>query len=472
MSKINLNTIISGAVGSGRNYVSLIYSIAIIDDKNTEDLFKEPSDVIRKRFNELSDEGQILQVAFNKNYRYEDFLEEGVGVDPRGQMMYTNGALKVMSMLAKQNIVECLMQKMPKKDFQVNFNQLYKSFIDEVRTDKITNFYSATKRKYMVHKVEPRGNFYIRGENSFSTYYISRAELKKVFDNGLEYLHLKHDPKIKTITGTELNPEPYEAVYTTLMAYQTDYMNKLMEKKHLETTDVGNFDLSQFECGPEIGCKKYVFIIDHMDDENAGGIFGDTISLLEENRRAGKSQESYIYLPVSKVPFNLPPNLYIIGLIGNETNYSNADNLTLFNNFDIIKIEPNSGDVWKSPKDCIVEGIDMFKLISIINRRMDILLPGTFAVNPFIFKEVTTFDELKTTFETRLIPQLERALGGDLEKLKLVIGKDFVTEKKIDPKVDFMDYDPKKVILPDIEYRISKKADWKTANFKRIYIKS
>ena len=470
MSNIHINTIISGAVGSGRNYLSIIYALSIIDNKPLEDLIKETSDVVRKRFNELSEEGQIFNATFSENSVYEDFLEGYVGVDANGQMMYTNGVLKTVALLAKQNVVECFIEQMPKKDFQINFNQLYKAFLAELKEGKISNFLSLNNKKYMVHRIEPRGNFYIRGENSFSKYYISRSELKKVFDNGPEIIRAKHDPKNKIVNGTTLNPEPYEAVYNSLIEFEAQYISDLMQKKNLETEEIGNFDLTQFSKEIDKSCKKFVLIIDHMDVDNASKIFGDSITLLEESRRAGKPEETFIYLPYSKMSFSLPPNLYIIGLIGNENNYSNAGNLALFNNFDIIRVVPNAKDIWNDENDSIVEGVDMHKVIDKINRRMDILLPQTFSINPFIFKSVKTFDDLKEKFEKRLIPQLERAFSGDLAKLRLVIGKDFIGERKINPESDFMNYEQGLVNIPEREFIITNPANWEKDSFKKIYI--
>ena len=470
MTNIHINTIISGAVGSGRNYLSILYALSILDQKPIEELQKEPSDLIRKRYNELSEEGQIFNTTLSENSVYEDFLEGYIGVDESGQILYSNGVLKTIALIAKQNIVECFIEQMPKKDFQINFNQLYKAFMTEVKEGNITNFLTQNNRKYMVHRLEPRGNFYVRGENSFSKYYISRSELKKVFENGPEIIRFNQDPKLKSTSGTSLNPEPYEAVYNSLLEFESRYINDLLQKKKLDTEDVGIFDLSQISAEIDKCCKKYVLIIDHMDVDNASKVFGDSVTLLEENRREGKPEESFIYLPYSKMSFSLPPNLYIIGLIGNENNFSNTGNLSLFNNFDIIKVEPNTKDIWINEKDSVIDGIDMHKLISKINHRMDILLPQTFSVNPFIFKSVKSFEDLKEKFEKRLIPQLERALAGDLSKLRLVIGKDFIGERKIDPSKDFMDYEKGMADIPEREFLITESKVWKKESFKRIYI--
>lgn len=473
MSKININTIISGTVGSGRNYLSMIYALAIIDGKPIEDILKEPSDKLKKRANELSDEGQIFNISLNENLRYEDFVEGFLGVDPTGNVVFSNGIIKQIAMLAKQNMIGCFMEQLPKQEFEITFNQLYKAFLDEISKEQISYMTTGTGKKYMVHRVEQRGNFYVRGENSYSTYYISRAELKKVFEKGPEYLNMKFEPKyeakMKEATGAALNPEPYEAVYNTLISFRQKYIDELVQKKHMDLTETDNFDFSQFPEEIANCCKKYVLIIEHMDIDNASKIFGDTLGLLEENKRAGKPEEAFIYLPFSKASFSLPPNLYIVGMIGNEENHSNAGNLALLNNFEIIHVEQSISDVWPKEADSIIEGIDLIKLVEKINHRMEILLPRTFTINPYVFKSVKTLDELRDKFSKRIIPQLERAFSGDLSKLRLVIGKDFIGEKIIYPELDFMDFEYGKFKVPEKEFLITKPEKWSSDSFRRIY---
>ena len=206
-----------------------------------------------------------------------------------------------------------------------------------------------------------------------------------------------------------------------------------------------------------------------MDVANAAKIFGDTVGLLEESRRAGKPEEAFIYLPFSKAPFSLPPNLYMIGLIGNNENYSDAGNLALLNNFEIIQVEQNIHDVWPKDEDHILEGIDLIKMVENINHRMEILLPKTFTVNPYIFKSVKTIDDLRDKFKKRIIPQLERAFSGDLSKLRLVLGKDFIGDRNINPEIDFLDFEYGKFKISDKEFRVTDTAKWTKSSFQRIY---
>lgn len=471
MSKINLNTILSGPVGSGRNYLSILYALSIVDGTSLEDLKKLSSKETRQRFNDLTEEGQIFNTSFSENISYEDFLERALGIDDKGQITLQNGLLKYVAMVAKQNLVETYMDQFPGKKFELKYNQLYRAFLKEIKEEKISTFISKADKKFIIHRIEEGGNIYVRGENSFSTYYISRAELKKIFQNGPSFVDDAYDTKHKAQFPLGINPDAYLAVYNTLINFEQDYVNKLLtDKDKLEGEEVVGFELTDTAYELCKTCKKYVLIIEHLDVPNAYKIFGDSIVLLDDNKREGSPEETFIYLQYSKMAFSLPPNLYLIGLTGTTTIDDNPGNLTLLNNFDIINVTPNFKDIWDNEKDSFVEGIDLFKLYNTINRRVDILRPGKFSVNPYMFRPVHDIDSLKDIFKKRLIPQLERALGNDLSIVRLILGKDFIGEKQIDPKVDFMDYDSSLAKLPEKYYEITEISDWTDESFKRIYM--
>lgn len=59
--------------------------------------------------------------------------------------------------------------------------------------------------------------------------------------------------------------------------------------------------------------KNYVMIIDEINRGNVSQIFGELITLLEEDKRIDKPEMLEVELPYSKEKFSVPPNLYIIG---------------------------------------------------------------------------------------------------------------------------------------------------------------
>ena len=178
-----LNLILHGPPGTGKTYLSINYALAIIENRSLEELSYENRHDLRARFDDYVQAGMIHFVTFHQSMTYEDFVE---GIKPQlenGQVNYVieQGIFKQICMEAKRDLVESLMNQMPKQEMRIDYNQLYKAFLAYLRTSEFNSFISLKGKKIMLHKIARFGNISVRTQNSFTVYTLSKNSLRKMY---------------------------------------------------------------------------------------------------------------------------------------------------------------------------------------------------------------------------------------------------------------------------------------------------
>ncbi len=184
--------------------------------------------------------------------------------------------------------------------------------------------------------------------------------------------------------------------------------------------------------------KPYVLVIDEINRGNVSAIFGELITLIEEDKRIGKANELRSILPYSKERFGVPSNLYIIGTMNTADRSVEALDTALRRRFSFVEMLPkpellkdkgenNSGEI---------EGIDLFSLLSIINDRIEVLVDRDHTIGHAFFINDTSIEDLRNTFANKIIPLLQEYFYGDYSKMELVIGSAFFEKKEVS-KVKF-----------------------------------
>lgn len=77
---IGLNTILYGPPGTGKTYHTVIYAVAIIENKELATVESEDYAEVLERYNEYKAEGRIEFTTFHQTYGYEEFIE---GIRPK-----------------------------------------------------------------------------------------------------------------------------------------------------------------------------------------------------------------------------------------------------------------------------------------------------------------------------------------------------------------------------------------------------
>lgn len=215
---------------------------------------------------------------------------------------------------------------------------------------------------------------------------------------------------------------------------------------------------------------NYVLIIDEINRGNISSIFGELITLLEEDKRSGQNEEIEVVLPYSKESFKVPSNLYIIGTMNTADRSVEALDTALRRRFSFTEVAPDS----KLLEDKEIEEIALEKLLQTINDRIEILIDKDHKIGHSYFLTIETLDDLKQTFKNKVIPLLEEYFFGDYGKIGLVLGSAFIELEEDRNKVSFAKnftekYEDAENLREKAVYTFTNEDSWEASSFMSIY---
>ncbi|OUS69116.1 hypothetical protein B5G52_17735 [Pseudoalteromonas sp. A601] len=171
---------------------------------------------------------------------------------------------------------------------------------------------------------------------------------------------------------------------------------------------------------------QYALVIDEINRGNISKIFGELISLIEIDKRAGEEHSLTVTLPYSNLPFSVPSNLDIIGTMNTADRSLTHIDIALRRRFEFKELRTDYA-LLKSDLD----GIDVRKLLFTINKRIELLLDREHIIGHALLMNVSNLADLKQVFISNIMPLLEEYFFEDWDKIKQVFnGNGFVSELK------------------------------------------
>ncbi|SFT36343.1 AAA domain (dynein-related subfamily) [Lishizhenia tianjinensis] len=457
----SLNEILYGPPGTGKTYETKSKAVEIITGNKIE-----KRDELNAEYNRLVESKNILFSTFHQSMSYEDFVEGIKPVTEDGQVSYEiqDGIFKQISSLAKG-----VDGRIEKQESAIDFSTLefFKMSLGgknrkDVHDWCITNNVIALgyggnndldtigASNWKDYQVEFQENFPQLVEKSSynvnSTYYFKNviklgdvvlvSKGNRIIDavgivtGNYEYRESEEIPyhhfrKVRWI-ATNMNADPSLFVdknisqQTIYQFYNDDIKVDYFEKKFSKSKKETEF-------------KNHVLIIDEINRGNVSAIFGELITLIEEDKRLGAKEEIKVTLPYSKEEFGVPSNLYIIGTMNTADRSVEALDTALRRRFSFKEVGPKPELIREVGKaeNGEVEGVDLVQLLSVINQRIEVLLDKDHCIGHSYFLNVASLRELKAAFQDKIIPLLQEYFYGDYGKIGLVLGEGFVKKSML-----------------------------------------
>lgn len=428
-----LNQILYGPPGTGKTYNTVLKAMSIIDNTEYKNVPEEQYSTLKTRFDELKQAGQIEFVTFHQSYSYEEFVE---GIKPNlndEKLGYVleNGIFKNICDHAKPIVTTTIKREpidfsntkvfkmslgntLEKEDDIYNYciendvvslgwkdvdfsdcktSQDFKDRDDSWGATALERFVKWMDIGDIIIISNGNRNFRAIAQVKSNYFYDKNTPISHTHFRKVEWLYKGEDIHYSKINDKIFSQQSIYGYFSPSKKGQQDY-NPDLKTDELNKIITG-------EVNKEVS-KPHILIIDEINRGDVSKIFGELITLIEEDKRIGNKYQIKITLPYSKEPFGVPNNLYIIGTMNTADRSIALLDTALRRRFDFEEIMPRPELLGGK----VVEGINLQTLLTRINERITNKYDRDHQIGHSYLMGVNTKEQLERAYKNRILPLL------------------------------------------------------------------
>ncbi|TKX31043.1 McrB family protein [Campylobacter aviculae] len=389
---ISLNQILYGPPGTGKTYHTIDKALEILGENLGNRIDK------KAKFDEYVKNGQIVFTTFHQSYGYEEFVE---GIKP--VINEDNGNSKELEYEIRDGIFKELCKKALEnedniKDFNVYINKLKEKAKEE--DDNPEKYFKLPNTKYSIQ---------YRGGKTF---------------------RIKFDDMSKNHKDYPVN------IDNIMKLYKTSSVNEIYNSAYVKAilNYLKSQGLKDYQDKPKETNLPYIIIIDEINRGNVSKIFGELITLIEPSKRIGAEEELRVTLPYSGEKFGVPENIYIIGTMNTADRSITSLDTALRRRFEFVEMMPDP----KELENLEYKDVDLSKLLTAINTRIECLLDREKTIGHAFFIGVKNLENLKSVFQNKIIPLLQEYFYDDYALINAVLNNNGMVKKVENKENDYL----------------------------------
>lgn len=177
--------------------------------------------------------------------------------------------------------------------------------------------------------------------------------------------------------------------------------------------------------------QRYAMLIDEINRANVSRVFGELLSLIEPDKRAGMTNAMTVNLAYSGRTFSVPANVDIYATMNTQDHSLAPLDMALRRRFRFIDCPPQPEllpilylnqdlEAVNLETLCSTETIDLAKILTGLNNRITQTLGAEAQLGHAFLWSVDSLEQLQTALIEQIIPQLAQAAAGQVTILQYI----------------------------------------------------